>query len=95
MIDSRAITWLKKNFEIEDEDLKRFRYITNQQLRDAVKNVGMLFWNICEYLEQQETDLDKKAVVIGFENHEQRQKMINDIKSRINNLKIPPVERGM
>ncbi len=95
MIDSRAITWLKKNFEIEDEDLKRFRYITNQQLRDAVKNVGMLFWNICEYLEQQETDLDKKAVVRGFENHEQRQKMINDIKSRINNLKIPPVERGM
>lgn len=66
MIDSRAITWLKKNFEIEDEDLKRFRYITNQQLRDAVKNVGMLFWNICEYLEQQETDLDKKAVVRGF-----------------------------
>ena len=87
MIDLRAITWLKKNFEIEDEDLKRFRYITNQQLRDAVKNVGMHFWNICEYLEQQETDLDKKTIVRGFKNHEQRQKIISDLKIRIRNLK--------
>lgn len=95
MIDTRAIEWLKKNFELEDGDLERFRFITNEQLKVATKKVGFKFYKICEYIEQQEIDPDKKAILRGFESHDHREKVVKNLKFRLKNLKIPPVERSI
>jgi hypothetical protein len=87
LIDSRAITWLKKNFEIEDEELRCFRHTTNEQLKKAVLNAkDKSYRGILDYLEKQETDEEKIAILQGWESVADREKAKKDLEERIKNL---------
>jgi hypothetical protein len=85
--DEKAIEWLKTKFDLSDKELRCFRHTTNEQLKKAVLNAkDKSYRGILDYLEKQETDEEKIAILQGWESVADREKAKKDLEERIKNL---------
>ena len=85
--DEKAIEWLKTKFDLSDKELRCFRHTTNEQLKKAVLNAkDKSYWGILDYLEKQETDEEKKAILQGWESvadRERKNKELDELIARL------------
>ena len=52
------VNYAKKLYELEDKDYKKFKAITNEEIRDYLKKENINFYLIFEYMsEEQKEDL--------------------------------------
>ncbi|NLC96188.1 MAG: hypothetical protein GX675_01260 [Erysipelotrichaceae bacterium] len=90
MIDDKAMKYLKDNYiGVEESNAEeRLIHTNNDQLKIAIKQCkSRNVMNLLETLADNEKDLDKKAIILGFKNNNERVLKVNEVKNKLERIK--------